>query len=264
MKEYRISFIGAGKVAGALCREFHISGCNIRQIVTQTRKRGQALADSCNALWSSDYRFPGTEDIIIIAVPDDKLPEVLQRVSCSENTLVVHTAGSIGLEVFPANIKHSGVFYPLQTFSDNRKIGFSDLPFFLEASDSFSSGIMRNLAESIGGKVHFVDTEHRRLLHVAAVFVCNFVNHMLTSGRQLTLKAGLDFEVIRPLINETINKALDAGPENSQTGPAYRFDKGTVERHIDLLSFSPELQAVYREVTRSIMQFHKTDNDDQF
>jgi len=257
VKDYRISFIGAGKVGSALCRKFFTSGCNIHQIVSKTRKSGQALAESCNAVWSSDYRFSGTEEIIIIAVPDDKIPLVLKRISCAENTLVVHTAGSLGLDIFPLHFKHTGVFYPLQTFSNDRKIEFTDLPFFLEASDSFSSETLKNLAESIGGKVHFIDAEHRRLLHVAAVFVCNFVNHMLTSGKQLISKAGFQFEVIRPLINETVNKAIETGPENSHTGPAYRFDKKTIKRHIDLLSFSPELQAVYREVTRSIMQFYK-------
>jgi predicted short-subunit dehydrogenase-like oxidoreductase (DUF2520 family) len=145
----------------------------------------------------------------------------------------------------------------LQTFSDNRKIEFSDLPFFLEASDSYSAGTLKNLAESIGGKIHFVDTEHRRLLHVAGVFVCNFVNHMMTSGKQLTLRAGFQFEVLQPLIKETILKAMETGPENSQTGPAFRSDNGTIKRHIDLLSFSPELQAVYREITRSIIRFYK-------
>jgi len=257
VKEYRISFIGAGKVAGALCRKFHMSGIKIQQIVSRTEGRGEILAGSCNALWSSDYQFSGSEEILIVAVPDDNLSDVLQRIKCPENIVVAHTAGSLGLEVFPDHIKHSGVFYPLQTFSDNRTIEFDDLPFFLEASDSYSSTILRDLAESIGGKVHFVDTENRRLLHIAAVFVCNFVNHMMTSGKLLTSRAGFQFDVLQPLINETILKAIETGPENSQTGPAFRFDEGTIKRHIDLLSFSPELQAVYREVSRSIMQLYK-------
>jgi predicted short-subunit dehydrogenase-like oxidoreductase (DUF2520 family) len=256
VKEYRISFIGAGKVAGALCRQFFMSGFKIQQIVTRTEKVGQALAESCNASWSADFHFTGSEDVIIAAVTDDKLPEVLDRIICHENTIVAHTAGSLGLDIFPSRIRHTGVFYPLQTFSENRKIEFHDLPFFLEATDSFSAEILKHLTESIGGKVRFVDTEHRRLLHIAAVFVCNFVNHMLTAGKQLTEKAGFQFEVMEPLIKETILKAMESGPENAQTGPAYRFDNGTIKKHIDLLSFSPELQDVYKEITRSIKRFY--------
>jgi predicted short-subunit dehydrogenase-like oxidoreductase (DUF2520 family) len=257
VKEYRISFIGAGKVSGALCRKMHMSGCKIQKIVSRTGISGCALARSCNASWSSEYDFSDSEDLIIVAVPDDKLFQILASIKCPDNTVVAHTAGSLGLDVFPAFVKHTGVFYPLQTFSENRKISFRDLPFFLEASDPFSSGIMKDIAESIGSKVHFLDTEHRRLLHVAAVFACNFTNHMLTAGKQITEKAGISFEVLEPLINETVMKALEAGPEHSQTGPAFRSDKGTIKRHIELLSFSPELQGIYKEVTQSIMKFYK-------
>lgn len=257
MKGYRISFIGAGKVAGALCRHLYLCGCNISKVVSTTEKNGRALAGSCNASWSQKYDFSDSEDLIIVAVPDDELKKVLVQIKCPDDTVVAHTAGSSGLDVFPSFIKHTGVFYPLQTFSENRKISFTDLPFFLEASDLYSSGILKEIAESTGGKVHFVDTDHRRLLHVAAVFVCNFTNHMLTSGKQITEKAGFSFGVLEPLINETLMKALENGPENSQTGPASRSDKGTIKRHIDLLSYSPELQSIYKEVTKSIINFYK-------
>jgi predicted short-subunit dehydrogenase-like oxidoreductase (DUF2520 family) len=257
VKEYRISFIGAGKVSGALCRQMYLSGCRIQRIVSRTEKNGLALAKLCNTSWSTELDFPETDDVIIAAVPDDALPEVFGKINCHKNTLVAHTAGSIGLDVFPSYLKHTGVFYPLQTFSENRMIDFNDLPFFLEASDPFSSSILKDLAESIGGKPWFVDTERRKLLHVAAVFVSNFTNHMLTSGNKIAEKAGFPFEVLKPLIEETILKAMVIGPDNSQTGPAFRHDEGTIKKHIDLLSFSPELQDVYKEVTRSIINSHK-------
>jgi len=263
VKQYRISFIGAGKVSGALCRQMHLSGLSIQKIVSRTGEPGRSLARSCNAAWSSVYDFSDSEDIVIVAVPDDKLPEVLAKIKCPGSTVVAHTAGSLGLDIFPASLRHTGVFYPLQTFSENRNISFSDLPFFLEASDDYSSVILKDLAGSIGSKFHFTDTEHRRLLHVAAVFACNFTNHMLTSGKQIAQKAGFPFEVLRPLINETVLKAIEEGPDHSQTGPAFRSDTGTIKRHIDLLSFSPELQGIYKEVTKSIMKFYKTESDDQ-
>lgn len=240
-----------------MCRKIFMSGNEIQKIVSLSEKNGQTLARSCNASWSQDYDFSDSEDLIIVAVPDDKLAYVLSRIKCQNNTIVAHTAGSLGLDIFPSFLKHIGVFYPLQTFSDNRKISFRNLPFFLEASDPYSSSILKNIAESMGGKVHFTDAEHRRSLHVAAVFACNFTNFMLTASKQITEKAGFPFEVLEPLINETVMKALENGPENSQTGPAYRFDKGTIKKHIDLLSFTPELQAIYKEVTKSIMKFYK-------
>jgi predicted short-subunit dehydrogenase-like oxidoreductase (DUF2520 family) len=264
VKQYRISFIGAGKVSGALCQQMHLSGFRIQKIVSRTGETGRSLARSCDASWSAVYDFSDSEDLIIVAVPDDKLPEILAQIKCPDKSVVAHTAGSLGLDLYPASLRHNGVFYPLQTFSENRNVLFSDLPIFLEASDDYSSAILKDIAESIGSKVHFIDTEHRRLLHVAAVFACNFTNHMLTAGKEITQKAGFTFEVLRPLINETVLKALEAGPEHSQTGPAYRSDIGTIKRHMDLLSFSPELQGIYKEVTKSIMKFYKTASDDQF
>ena len=204
-----------------------------------------------------DLVFPDTTDVIFVAVPDHRLRSVLEKISCGAETLVAHTAGSIGIDVFPEFFKHKGIFYPLQTFSKERRVVFRDLPIFLESSDKQSDAILERITESIGGKAHFTDTEHRRMLHLAAVFVCNFTNHMLTAGKEIAIKAGFPFEVLYPLIIETYAKALDTGPENSQTGPAIRNDLNTIEKHLELLSFSPELKRIYNELTQSIIKHYK-------
>jgi len=201
--------------------------------------------------------FPLSTDIIIVAVPDHALTGVLKDMRCRPDTLVVHTAGSIGLDVFPGHIARRGIFYPLQTFSWGRDIDFTDVPLLLESSDTESSAILEELASATGGRPHFISTEKRIMLHLAAVFICNFTNHMLTSGWQLSEKTGLPFEIFYPLINETVNKAKAIGPENSQTGPAIRNDQNTIEKHVKLLSFSPELQQMYKEITMSIINFYK-------
>jgi len=264
LEQYRISFVGAGRVSGALCRSFFNAGSKIQKIVSRTEKSSQALTSLCNASWSPDPDFDDSSDVIIVAVPDDNLKVVLHNVHCSADTLVAHTAGSLGLEVFPSHISHKGIFYPLQTFSKDRNLDFRRLPFFLEASDPFASGVIKNLVDMMGGNAYFVDTEHRKMLHIAAVFVCNFTNYMLTASDQVVRKTGLPFEVLYPLINETILKAREIGPVKSQTGPAVRLDKGTIKKHIDLLSFSPELQRIYKEITKSIIRFYKTNINDKF
>jgi predicted short-subunit dehydrogenase-like oxidoreductase (DUF2520 family) len=260
MHQTNISFAGAGRVAEALCKEMFHAGFRIEVIVSETKVNGQPLADSCNATWSSDLQFPGSTNIIIVAVPDHRLKTVLETLKCETGTLVAHTAGSIGLDVFPEHIKQKGVFYPLQTFTKDSKVNFTGLPFFLESSDDKSSEILKNLVESIHGKVHFVDTEQRRMLHLSAVFVCNFTNHMLTLGKEVVLKTGFPFDILYPLINETISKAIVLGPENSQTGPAVRLDRNTIEKQLELLSFSPELQRIYNEMTISIIEYYNTKN----
>jgi predicted short-subunit dehydrogenase-like oxidoreductase (DUF2520 family) len=255
MIQQNISFTGAGKVATALCRELFNAKYNIDLIVSESEKSGLLLSDSCRASWSGEPVFPDSTQIIIVAVPDQKLKNVLCKIECSSETLVVHTAGSISMDVFPDRIKRKGIFYPLQTFSKERKIVFNNLPFLLESSDKQSSVVLKKLAESIGGKAYFVDNEHRKMLHLAAVFSCNFTNHMLTIGKDITLKSGFPFEILRPLVEETISKAMELGPENSQTGPAVRNDKNTIRKHLELLSFDPELQKIYNGMTRSIKKY---------
>jgi predicted short-subunit dehydrogenase-like oxidoreductase (DUF2520 family) len=258
MYQNNISFAGAGRVGAALCKEFFHAGFKIDVVASETEVSGRSLSDSCNATWSSDLLFPDSTKVIIVAVPDKRLKSVLEIIKCAPGTIVAHTAGSFGLDIFPEHIKQKGIFYPLQTFSKDRKVSFTDLPFLLESSDDGSSAILKKMAESINGKVHFVDTEKRTMIHLAAVFVCNFTNHMLTMGKELAIKGGFSFEILVPLIQETILKAIDSGPENSQTGPAIRHDQNTIEKHLELLSFSTELQRIYNEMTLSIIEYYNT------
>jgi predicted short-subunit dehydrogenase-like oxidoreductase (DUF2520 family) len=257
MDQNNISFAGAGRVAEALCKELFNAGFTIDKVISTTEVNGKPLAVSCRAEWSDELIFPVTSKIIIVSVPDHRLQYVLNELRCSDGTLVAHTAGSFGLEIFPDKIKRKGVFYPLQTFSKNRKVSFNGLPFMLETSDNESSMILKRLAETIKGKVYFVDTDQRKMLHLAAIFVNNFTNYMLTVGKEVTLKAGFSFEILEPLLKETISKALESGPENSQTGPAVRNDHNTIEKHLELLSFSPGFQRIYKEITQSIIEYYK-------
>ncbi|MCX6327969.1 MAG: NAD(P)-binding domain-containing protein, partial [Bacteroidia bacterium] len=136
MTRFNLSFAGAGRVAGALCKEMFNSGFKIIQVVSENESDGKPLAEFCNASWSSELVFNDKNDIIIVAVPDHKLKDVLSQVKYNSETIIVHTAGSFGLEVFPASVKRTGVFYPLQTFSEGRIIRFKDLPILLEASEN--------------------------------------------------------------------------------------------------------------------------------
>lgn len=258
MSRLNISFAGAGNVAGILCREMYRSGIKILQVVSETEKEGKPLAGDCNALWSDQLSFSSDNQVIIVAVPDHRLSEVLASIECPGDCVVAHTAGSFGLGIFPDSICRRGVFYPLQTFTRGRKIKIDEVPFLLEASDGEAGEILQNLVTVMGAKSTFIDSARRKILHLAAVFVCNFTNYMLTAGDEIVSKADLSFVILEPLIKETIAKALETGPGRSQTGPAFRNDLNTVEKHLKLLSFSPELQNIYRELTESIIRHYKT------
>lgn len=246
-------------MGSALCSRLAESGHHIRTIVTPSPVRGKQLAESFNAVWKTEPVFDNNTDIIIVSVPDNKLRQVLSGIVCGSNTVVAHTAGSFGLEVFPERITRKGVFYPLQTFSEGRMPDFRDLPLLLEESDPSTGCILRQLATTISHKVHFVDLEKRRVLHLAAVFACNFTNHMLTAANEISGSAGFSPDMLAPLIKETFSKALSAGPENSQTGPAVRNDIITISKHLELLSAWPAFREMYRAITDSITGYYKKD-----
>jgi predicted short-subunit dehydrogenase-like oxidoreductase (DUF2520 family) len=201
-------------------------------------------------------RIATDTDILIVAIPDHKLKMVLEKVLCKDDIVIVHLAGSLGLDVFPERFINTGVFYPLQTFSEGRIVNFRDIPFFIEVSNSVTGLILESIANQIARTVRYTSSASRIMLHLAAVFVNNFTNFMLTEGKEIAARAGFSFEDLIPLLNETINKAVEIGPENAQTGPAVRNDMNTIEKHLELLSFSPELQNMYREISNSIMKRH--------
>ena len=257
MNHKHISFAGAGKVASALCKEFCKSGYIIDLVVSESERSCRFLAESCNASWSTILDYPGSTDVLIISVPDQRIISVLNTLNCGPDTIVVHTGGSTALDVFPERILRKGIFYPLQTFTKERDVSFKNLPFLLESADENVLQTLKLMAESLGGAVHYVDSEHRKMVHLAAVFICNFTNYMLTRGEEVAIKAGYSLELFKPLLDETIAKALEAGPKNSQTGPASRNDINTIEKHLELLSFSPDLKRLYNEITQSIISYNK-------
>lgn len=256
MPRYNISFAGAGRVASALCRKAHMAGHVIIRVVSPGEKTGRTLASSCGALWSDKLVFSNENDLIIVAVPDARLEEVLSEISCAGNTVVAHTAGSYGMEVFPEGIEHKGVLYPLQTFALNREQDFSRINFFIEASDNYTALILKQFTRSLGSNVFQSTTGQRTMLHIAAVFACNFNNFMLTAAKEIASRSGMPFEVLEPLIKETMMKAMEIGPENSQTGPAVRNDLATIRKHLEILAFAPELSKLYGFISDSIINYY--------
>ncbi|MFZ0471710.1 MAG: Rossmann-like and DUF2520 domain-containing protein [Bacteroidales bacterium] len=259
MSDRNISFIGAGNVAEALCRGLMAAGHRIRSVASRGADSAHALAAATGAEWRRDLSIPDNCDILILAVTDTSVAEVAREVILPDRTVIAHTAGSVSLDALGRN-RRAGVFYPLQTFTKGFMPELKKVPFFIEATDEPSLNLLRELATDIGAGAWDCDTEKRRHLHVAAVFANNFSNFMMTTGEAIATEAGFDPSLLRPLMEETVLKALRTGPERAQTGPAVRQDVRTMESHLELLSFSPEYQELYRLISRMITG-HYTNND---
>ncbi|WP_405566741.1 Rossmann-like and DUF2520 domain-containing protein [Polaribacter sp. Asnod6-C07] len=185
-------------------------------------------------------------DITIIAVSDDAIAEVSSKIN---NTLIVHTSGACSIQELK-NSTQKGVFYMLQTFSKNKKVNFSEVPFCLEAENEQDYKLLENLANLISDKTYSINSEQRKILHVAAVFVNNFTNHLFKIGNDICNNYNVPFEILMPLIQETATKIKVLSPEKAQTGPAVRKDQKTIKNHLALLN--KDQQKIYTILTESI------------
>jgi predicted short-subunit dehydrogenase-like oxidoreductase (DUF2520 family) len=262
MGKATITVVGSGRVAEALTVALYGTGHKIVSVISRNLTTARALAEKVNSTATQSMRISAETNLLLLAVPDSAIGEVAKGLITDPSTIVVHTSGSTGTDVFPPAIRHYGVIYPLQTFTSGRQVGMADIHFFTEASDARSHELIDKVVSSVGRNIHHLDTERRRVLHLSAVFVSNFVNHMLVAGIITAGRKGIDQSVFEPLVRETVEKAFELGPLPSQTGPAIRNDINTIEKHIELLSFSDDLRNLYRIITDSIIR-HKTQTADE-
>jgi predicted short-subunit dehydrogenase-like oxidoreductase (DUF2520 family) len=195
---------------------------------------------------SRDLKNIPKADITIVAVSDDAIAEVSSKI---KNTFVVHTSGACSINELK-NTTNKGVFYMLQTFSKDKKVDFNEVPFCLEAENKKDEEQLKELANLIGEKIYSINSEQRKALHVAAVFVNNFTNYMYNIGSDICKEHQVPFDILLPLIKETASKIETLSPEKAQTGPAIRKDKTTIKNHLDLLN--KEQQKIYKLITKSI------------
>jgi predicted short-subunit dehydrogenase-like oxidoreductase (DUF2520 family) len=251
----KISFVGAGNVAWHLAQAFDKTNHQVLEVFSRDLKNAEKL---CKRLYTAepkkDLNFSTSKaEIIFLCVPDDAIQELAWHLKAKLNTILVHISGSKGLQQLQLFPNPKGVFYPLQTFTKQKAVNFKTIPICLEASDKQTEKVLETLAFSICDNVAFVDSNDRKTLHIAAVFACNFSNHLLSIAKGILEKEGLDFEILKPLIIETIDKALEVGPENAQTGPAIRKDIKVLEEHFKSLEYNPELQKLYKLMSDSII-----------
>jgi len=249
----KVSIIGSGNVAQHLIKAF--SGkpeIELVQVFSRKKETLSQLVDPTKIV--QDLNDLAEADLYIMAISDDAIAEVSAQLPFA-NRLVAHTSGSVAMSAL--NDKNrKGVFYPLQTFSKNKEIDFSIIPINLEAENAEDYALLEKTAHLISEKVYHVNSDQRKALHVAAVFVCNFVNHLYEIGNEICDEHQLPFEVLQPLIQETAQKIMTLSPRNAQTGPAKRNDVKTIESHLAFLS-NENQKNIYQTLTQSIQAHGK-------
>lgn len=250
-----IVFIGAGNLATNLAKALYRKGFRIVQIYSRTEESARSLAEKVEAEFTT-----ALEDVnpfarlYIVSLKDSAFTELLPAIVAGKGkeALWVHTAGSLPMSIWEGYTNHYGVFYPMQTFSKQREVDFRKIPFFIEASAPEDAELLKAVAATLSERVYEADSGQRKSLHLAAVFTCNFTNHMYALAAELLEKHNLPFDVMLPLIDETARKVHELKPKAAQTGPAIRYDENVINEHLSMLSDEPEMQKLYELVSRSI------------
>ncbi|SHL67882.1 Rossmann-like and DUF2520 domain-containing protein [Flavobacterium saccharophilum] len=244
----RITLIGSGNVAQHLIKAFTKSELvEIVQVFSRKKEKLSSLIEFEKIV--SNYEDLKESDLYIIAVTDNAITEVSQQLPFN-NQLVVHTSGTASIETLDDK-NRKGVFYPLQTFSKNKEIDFSVIPICLEADNTFDFRVLETVAKSISKAVFPINSEQRKALHVAAVFVNNFTNHLYQIGQEICEENQVPFDILKPLIQETAEKIKTLDPVDAQTGPAKRNDSNTIEAHLEYLT-NENQKNIYKILTQSI------------
>lgn len=251
----KITIIGAGNVATHLAKSFYNSGFEIIQVYSRAIENANQLSQQVNAKAIESLTLLNNQtDFYLICIKDDAIEAILKSILFKDK-LIAHTSGSIPMEVFKANNHENfGIFYPLQTFSKDKAINLNEVPFCIEGNNKDTGNQLFEIALQLSENVHFVNSEQRKKLHVAAVFACNFTNYMYTVAHDITTKNDINFGILTPLIKETANKVVENSPASMQTGPARRNDAAVIKNHLEMLADNENYQQIYELVTKSIVE----------
>jgi predicted short-subunit dehydrogenase-like oxidoreductase (DUF2520 family) len=257
-----VTFIGSGNLAWHLAPALDNTDFAVREVYSPNAKHAAALIDKlyqAHLNLTLDFSTSKSQ-IFIIAASDDSIQGIAQNITLPENAILVHTSGSQPLSLLRyAPTPNTGVLYPLQTFTKDKKIELREVPFFIESENSATEKVLMSMAKAISKKVFKISSTERKALHVAAVFASNFTNHMLTIARDIADKHNVNFEFLKPLIIETINKSLAIGPEKAQTGPAKRGDLEILDSHMQFLEHEEAIAEIYKVISQHIVDRYSED-----
>jgi predicted short-subunit dehydrogenase-like oxidoreductase (DUF2520 family) len=247
-----VILLGAGNVATHLYKVFNnAENITVNQWFNRSLKPLQPYKNNVDI--TNDLNQLKEADVYILAVSDDAIA-LLSTNLPFKNKLIVHTSGSVGIHELNKKNRR-GVFYPLQTFSKDSDINFNEVPICLEIEHKQDLSILKNIAKAINSTSHKVNSEQRRALHLAAVFVNNFTNQLYRIGQEITESESVEFDILKPLIKETAHKINNLSPYSAQTGPAKRNDKKTIKKQLSLLK-DEHHKDIYKLLTYSIKRTH--------
>ena len=250
----RVVIIGAGNVASVFGRLISAANHEIIQVYSRSISSAQSLGKELGCSFVDNLEAVDlTADIYILAITDNALQKIQDSLFLGDK-LVVHTAGSVSKKVLSNISSQYGVMYPLQSLRKDQSADQSIIPLLIDANKESVLSIIEQFAFTLSSVVSIVGDDKRLCLHLAAVIVNNFTNHLYTLTAEYCKNEEVDFKMLQPIIEQTALRLRANLPADLQTGPAIRSDQSTLDKHIQALSNHPELKTIYLTFTESLLK----------
>jgi predicted short-subunit dehydrogenase-like oxidoreductase (DUF2520 family) len=251
----KVVIIGTGNAATVLGRKFLAAEHEVLQVYGRHQLHAELLAETLSTTYTTDLtHLDKTADIYVIAVSDTSIASLAESLQLDKK-LVVHTAGSVSKDVLSPCSKNYGVLYPLQSLRREMTV-LPEIPFLVDGNTDDDRALIADFACTLSNQVQCAGDEQRLQLHVAAVIVSNFTNHLYTLARQYCMQEKVDFNMLLPLITAIADRLYQFAPGEVQTGPAIRRDEATIQKHLEVLQQHESLRELYKVFTKSIQSIH--------
>lgn len=250
----KISIIGSGNVAWNIAFWCHNKGLSINQVYSRNRQKGKSITDQFGgSLVNQLSDLNPNSTVYIIAISDQAIKQIAENLKVPDDSILVHTSGSMGINTLGVSAKCYGSFYPLQTFTENTPVDFEKVNICIEGSDPYTEKKLMDFTKFFSGKISVLTSLQRKNLHLAAVFANNFVNYLLGISEDICNKNNVSYKLLQPLIDETLSKAQQNSPSEIQTGPAKRKDLTIIKEHLSIFT-NKEYKEVYQLLTNQLIE----------
>lgn len=252
MKIETVSLVGSGNIAHWLVYALKKADVDIRQIYSRQLDHAKELAAKAVADAIDSLRdLSPDSDLYIFSIKDDSYETLLSQLPF-RLPLAVHTAGSLSIRIFEPYADSYGILYPYQSLNKNMDFANVEVPLSVESNDKMVENELFAFAGRLSSTVQLMGEAQRLVLHRAAIFGCNFTNAMYAIAYDILRENNIDWRMILPLLENTLDKVKTMNPHDAQTGPAKRGDQNIILMHQEALQ-DERLREIYRLMSDYIM-----------
>ena len=243
--------IGNGRIAQQLIKAFSKEKISTCFIFGRDEEKLNNLISEFAFLKKISLDEIQDNSICLLCVSDSAISKVAQSIP-NANCTLIHFSGVESIDLIIESHKNAGVFWPIKSFAFEKETSWEDAPVAAEVSSPKSEEDLMYLNSLLRARLFFLDENKRTQLHLAAVTVNNFSNHLFHLAYSWCEKNDLPFESLIPIIQQTAQRINHQDPAVFQTGPAIRGDEESLSKHYELLQNDSQFLAVYKLLSDSI------------